>query len=39
MPFAGEAVPLPITILTQKRGGRSKAAPVPDAAIVTTAGV
>jgi hypothetical protein len=38
MPFAGEAVALPITMLTQKRGGKSKAAPVPDAAIITTAG-
>lgn len=38
MPFAGEAMALPITMLTQKRGGRTKAVPVPDAAIVTTAG-
>jgi hypothetical protein len=38
MPFAGEAVALPITMLTQKRGGKSKAAPMPDAAIITTAG-
>lgn len=37
MPFAGAAMPLPITMLTQKRGGRTKAAPAPDAAVVTTA--
>jgi hypothetical protein len=37
MPFAGEAVALPITIFTQKHGGRTKAAPVPEAAIITTA--
>ena len=36
MPFAGEAVPLPITLLTQRRGGRAGAAPAPDAAVVTT---
>lgn len=38
MPFQGEAVPLPITMLTQKRGGRTKAAPVPDAMVIQTAG-
>lgn len=39
MPFAGEAVTLPITLLTQKRqGGRTRAAPAPEAAIITTAG-
>lgn len=37
MPFAGQAMALPVTMLTQKRGGRTKAAPVPDAAVVTTA--
>ncbi|KAI3438316.1 hypothetical protein D9Q98_000750 [Chlorella vulgaris] len=37
MPFAGEAVAMPITLLTQKRGGRSKAAPQPEAAVITTA--
>lgn len=38
MPFQGEAVPLPITMLTQKRGGRTKAAPAPDAMVIQTAG-
>lgn len=38
MPFGGEAMALPITMLTQKRGGRTKAVPVPEAAIVTTNG-
>ena len=37
MPFVGEAVALPITILTQKRGGKTKVAPAPEAAIITTA--
>lgn len=37
MPFMGEAVALPITVVTQKHGGRTKAAPVPEAAIITTA--
>ncbi|KAL4450188.1 hypothetical protein ABPG77_010857 [Micractinium sp. CCAP 211/92] len=37
MPFQGEAVPLPITMLTQKRGGRTKAAPAPDAMVIQTA--
>ncbi|KAL4452511.1 hypothetical protein ABPG75_008173 [Micractinium tetrahymenae] len=37
MPFQGEAVPLPITMLTQKRGGRTKAAPVPEAMVIQTA--
>ena len=37
MPFAGPAVPIPITMLTQKRGGRTNAAAyAPDAVIVTT---
>lgn len=38
MPFAGEAMALPITLLTQKRGGRTKAAAAPEAAVITTAG-
>ena len=37
LPFAGTAMPLPVTMLTQKRGGRTKAAAAPDAAVVTTA--
>lgn len=37
MPFAGEAVPVPVTLLTQKRGGRMRSAAAPDAAIITTA--
>ena len=37
LPFAGSAMPLPVTMLTQKRGGRTKAAAAPDAAVVTTA--
>jgi hypothetical protein len=37
MPFAGAAAAMPVTMLTQKRGGRTKAAAVPDAALITTA--
>jgi len=37
LPFAGSAMPLPVTMLTQKRGGRTKAVAAPDAAVVTTA--
>jgi hypothetical protein len=37
LPFAGSAMPLPVTMLAQKRGGRTKAASAPDAAVVTTA--
>lgn len=37
LPFAGFAMPLPVTMLTQKRGGRTKAVAAPDAAVVTTA--
>jgi hypothetical protein len=37
LPFAGAAMPMPVTMLTQKRGGRTKAAAVPEAAVVTTA--
>ena len=37
LPFAGASMPLPVTMLTQKRGGRTKAAAAPDAAVVTTA--
>ena len=37
MPFAGEAVAMPVTLLTQKRGGRTKAAPAPEAAVIMTA--
>jgi len=37
MPFAGHALPIPVTMLAKKGGGRTKAAPVPDAAVVTTA--
>eukprot|EP00887_Chlorella_sp_A99_P006778 scaffold2.g6778.t1 len=36
MPFVGEAVPLPITLLTQKRGGRTAGGTAPEAAIITT---
>lgn len=38
MPFQGEAVALPITMLTQKRGGRTKAAPAPEAMVIQTSG-
>jgi hypothetical protein len=38
MPFAGAAVPVPVTMLAQKRAGaRTKAVAAPDAAIITTA--
>ena len=37
MPFAGQAQPMPVTMLTQKRGGRTKAVAEPSAAVVTTA--
>ena len=38
LPFSGAAMPLPVTMVTQKkRGGRTKAAPAPDAIIVATA--
>lgn len=37
MPFAGEAIPLPFTMIAQKRGARTRAAPAPDAAVITTA--
>lgn len=37
MPFRGEAVPLPVTMLMQhKKGSRTKASNVPSAAVVTT---
>ena len=45
MPFAGEALAVPITLFTQKRGGggggraRTKAVAAPDAAVITTAGM
>ena len=37
MPFAGAAVPLPMTMVTQRRGGKIPAAAVPDAVILKTA--
>ncbi len=37
MPFAGEAAPLPVTLLARRRGGRTAAVPAPDAAVITTA--
>jgi hypothetical protein len=38
MPFAGAPIPLPVTLLAQRKpGGRTRAAPAPDAAVVTTA--
>jgi len=38
MPFPGAAVPVPVTMLAQKRAGaRTKAVAAPDAAIITTA--
>ena len=37
MPFPGAAVPTAVTMLTQQRGGRTKAPAAPDAAVITTA--
>ena len=37
MPFAGAAIPIPMTMVTQRRGGRIPATALPDAVILETA--
>lgn len=37
LPFSGAAMALPVTMVAQSRGGRTKAAPAPDAIVISTA--
>lgn len=39
MPFAGDAIPAAVTLLTQKRGGKTRGASETDAAVITTSGM